>query len=92
MDNGQGLPTHMRDGRPLQLAGKSDARWRERIGNMVPPPAAKAIAEVDLKAKIHNDQKGGSIVMNPKLIFLFAISSLPVLALMLFLLRVISSS
>ncbi|MFZ5644787.1 MAG: DNA cytosine methyltransferase [Bacillota bacterium] len=48
----QGLPTHMRDGSPLQLAGKSDARWRERIGNMVPPPAAKAIAEVDLKAKL----------------------------------------
>lgn len=48
----QGLPTHMRDGSPLQLAGESDARWRERIGNMVPPPAAKAIAEVDLKAKI----------------------------------------
>lgn len=42
----------MRDGSPLQLAGKSDARWRERIGNMVPPPAAKAIAEVDLKAKL----------------------------------------
>lgn len=52
VDNGKGLPTHMRDGRPLQLAGKSDARWRERIGNMVPPPTAEAIGEVDLKAKL----------------------------------------
>jgi len=35
----------MPDGRPLQLAGNSDARWRERIGNMVPVHAARAIAE-----------------------------------------------
>ncbi|KUK53057.1 MAG: Site-specific DNA methylase [Desulfotomaculum sp. 46_296] len=41
----QGFPMIMPDGRPLQLAGKSDARWRERIGNAVPPPAARAIGE-----------------------------------------------
>jgi len=41
----QGFPVVMPDGRPLTLAGKSDARWRERIGNAVPPPAAGAIAE-----------------------------------------------
>ena len=46
----QSLPTHMPDGRPLTLAGKSDARWRERIGNAVPPPAAKAIGEQMLTA------------------------------------------
>jgi len=41
----QGFPVTIPDGRPLQLAGKSDARWRERIGNAVPPPAARAIGE-----------------------------------------------
>jgi hypothetical protein len=46
----QGFPVVMPDGRPLILAGKSDARWRERIGNAVPPPAARAIAEEILTA------------------------------------------
>lgn len=41
----QSLKPFMPDGRPLQLAGNSDARWRERIGNMVPKNTAKAIAE-----------------------------------------------
>lgn len=44
----QGFPTHMRDGSPLTLAGRSQARWRERIGNAVPPPAARAVAEMML--------------------------------------------
>lgn len=30
----------------LVLDGASDSAWRERIGNMVPPPAAQAIADV----------------------------------------------
>lgn len=46
----QGFPLVMPDGRPLQLAGKSDAKWRERIGNAVPPPAARAIAETVLRS------------------------------------------
>lgn len=41
----QSIDPFMPDGRPLQLAGGSDARWRERIGNMVPKNAAKAIGE-----------------------------------------------
>lgn len=41
----QGLPTTMQDGSPLRLHGRSQARWRERIGNAVPPPAAQTIAE-----------------------------------------------
>lgn len=41
----QGFSVVMPNGRPLQLAGKSDAKWRERIGNAVPPPAAQAIGE-----------------------------------------------
>lgn len=44
----QGFPTHMRDGKPLTLAGKSQGRWRERIGNAVPVPAARAVAEMML--------------------------------------------
>jgi site-specific DNA-cytosine methylase len=45
----QGLPL-MVNGKPLRLAGKSDASWRERIGNMVPPGSAKAMGEVSLHA------------------------------------------
>ena len=45
----QGLPVII-NGKPLILAGNSDARWREAIGNMVPPPAARAMAEVVLHA------------------------------------------
>jgi len=45
----QGLPVII-NGKPLILAGNSDQRWREAIGNMVPPPAARAMAEVVLHA------------------------------------------
>lgn len=48
----QGFPAVMRDGRPLTLAGRSQARWRERIGNAVPPPAAEAVAGAMLQALI----------------------------------------
>ena len=41
----QGFSLTLSDGSPLTLTGKSDARWREAIGNAVPPPAARAIAE-----------------------------------------------
>lgn len=40
----QGFPTVI-DGAPLKLAGTNATEWRRRIGNAVPPPAAKAIAE-----------------------------------------------
>ncbi|MFA5383973.1 MAG: DNA cytosine methyltransferase [Eubacteriales bacterium] len=46
----QGFPLYMPDGKSLTLAGKSDARWRERIGNAVPPPAAKVMASQILLA------------------------------------------
>ncbi len=45
----QGLPVII-NGKPLLLAGNSDQRWREAIGNMVPPPAGRAMAEVVLVA------------------------------------------
>lgn len=50
----QGLPTEV-DGKPLTLSGKSISAWRERIGNAVPPPAAKAIAEKMLVALLESD-------------------------------------
>lgn len=39
----QGFPTRNAQGEWMVLTGKNDARWRERIGNAVPPPAAEAI-------------------------------------------------
>lgn len=48
----QGLPTRFKNGQPLVLTGNSDARWRERIGNMVPVQAAQAIAETMLRAML----------------------------------------
>lgn len=40
----QGLPMQV-DGEPLLLAGTSTSAWRSRIGNAVPAPTARAIAE-----------------------------------------------
>lgn len=51
----QGLPTRMADGSPLVLAGRSMSGWRERIGNMVPPPAAQAVAESMLWTLLAHD-------------------------------------
>jgi len=51
----QDLPVTMPDGSPLRLAGRSDARWRERIGNAVPPGAAKGIAEAILPAIMNSE-------------------------------------
>lgn len=45
----QGFPVLV-DGKPLVLAGTSHTRWREAIGNAVPPPAALAIGEQLLRA------------------------------------------
>lgn len=45
----QGLPLVI-NGKPLKLSGNSDAAWRERIGNMVPPDAAEVMAEQALFA------------------------------------------
>lgn len=53
----QGFPPTF-NGRPFELAGNSEQRWRERIGNAVPPSAAKAIAETMLRtlmASEHHD-------------------------------------
>ena len=53
----QGFPSHLKDGRPFQLAGTSQSRWRERIGNAVPPPAAEAVAELMLATLAASEAK-----------------------------------
>jgi len=52
----QGFEPIMPDGKPLKLAGNSDQRWRERIGNAVPPPAFEAISEEILLALLVNEK------------------------------------
>jgi site-specific DNA-cytosine methylase len=39
----QGFPWRDAAGVPLLLDGKSQAKWQERVGNAIPPPAAQAI-------------------------------------------------
>lgn len=56
----QGLTTNA-DGSPLTLAGKSHTTYRQHIGNMVPPPAARAIA----KAAMRCLTSGGWLMMGP---------------------------
>ncbi|MDP3909085.1 MAG: DNA cytosine methyltransferase [Gemmatimonadales bacterium] len=60
----QGFPTHTEhvvadDGRivhePVVLAGRSSTRWREAVGNAVPPPSAQAIAEQMLTTLLVHD-------------------------------------
>lgn len=41
----QSYPVFDGAGRPIVFDGKSDAVWREQIGNSVPPDAARAIAD-----------------------------------------------
>lgn len=52
----QGLPWQI-DGQPLKLHGNATGDWRGRIGNMVPPPAAKAIATEMLKTLLSHDTR-----------------------------------
>lgn len=60
----QGFPAVMPDGRPLTLAGKSQSRHRERVGNAVPPPAARGIAGMMLLALLPASE-GVQWVMSP---------------------------
>ncbi len=60
----QGFPATMPDGTPLTLAGKSQSRWRERVGNAVPPPAARGIAGMMLLALLPASE-GVQWVMSP---------------------------
>lgn len=51
----QSFPLYMPDGSPVVLAGKSDARHRERIGNAVPPLAAMTIGDEILRTLLLNE-------------------------------------
>jgi len=51
----QSFPLFFRDGRPVVLAGKSDGKWRERIGNAVPPEASRRMHEQIVMALLQNE-------------------------------------
>ena len=53
----QGLPAVV-NGKPLVLSGKSISGWCERVGNMVPPPTARAIGERMLVCLLQADAEG----------------------------------
>lgn len=50
----QGFPTTHK-GEPFALSGGSSTAWRERIGNAIPPPAAKAVASEMLLALLSSE-------------------------------------
>lgn len=56
----QGFPTRV-DGEWLELAGGSHKRWRQRIGNAVPPATAEAIASA-CAATLEASESGGMIL------------------------------
>lgn len=68
----QGFPLQLHDGTPFVMAGNSDARWRERIGNAVPPAAASAIAETILLSMLA--QEKGDWLMSSEDIWVVPIS------------------
>lgn len=49
----QGFPLYDGDGRAIVLSGANISDWSERIGNAVPPPTAKAVAEQMLLTLLH---------------------------------------
>ena len=51
----QSFPVRLEDGSPLVLAGSNDGKWREWIGNAVPPEAARAMAEQIGQALLQNE-------------------------------------
>lgn len=62
----QGFPLRNRDGTWLQLAGESASKWRARIGNAIPPPAARVVGEQLLSALLAHrvadvSPRGGSV-------------------------------
>lgn len=55
----QTLPVFDGAGNPLVLDGHSQSDWRMRIGNMVPPAAARAIAKAMLRSLLRADAGEG---------------------------------
>jgi site-specific DNA-cytosine methylase len=60
----QSLPTVI-NGKPLVLAGRSHTRWREAIGNLVPPAAARAVAEQLARALLVSKLGAFALDCNP---------------------------
>lgn len=56
----QGIPSRV-DGEPLELAGRSVSGWRERIGNAVPCPVARVIAEQMIVSLIEAEVDAASL-------------------------------
>lgn len=52
----QGFPLQLADGSEFALEGSSDLKWRERIGNAVPVPAATAIANTMLRSMLASEK------------------------------------
>lgn len=50
----QSFPVRFADGTPVVLTGKSDSKWRERVGNAVPPDASRGIHEQILLAMVQH--------------------------------------
>lgn len=50
----QSFPLHRADGSAVVLAGRSDSKWRERIGNAVPPESSRRMHEQILLALLQN--------------------------------------
>jgi site-specific DNA-cytosine methylase len=50
----QGFPRMLPDGKPFELPGNSDAKWREWIGNAVPVQSATAMGNALLKTMLTN--------------------------------------
>lgn len=56
----QSFPTKV-DGEPLKLDGNSTTKWRDKIGNAVPPDAAEAIGRQMLKTLLSHDTQTPAI-------------------------------
>ena len=50
----QSFPVRFANGSPVVLSGKSDSKWRERVGNAVPPDASRGIHEQILLALVQH--------------------------------------
>jgi site-specific DNA-cytosine methylase len=61
----QSFPVRLPDGSPFVLPGSSDSKWREWIGNAVPPDAAEAIARQVLRALIASEHDGFELSCSP---------------------------
>ena len=61
----QSFDPFLADGRPLMLSGNSDGKWRERIGNAVPPKTAREIAVQILTALLMNGKQSFMLHSEP---------------------------